>query len=437
MPVSPARRLAYRILCRIESGSEFAADLLRTASPSLSEADRHLATELVLGVIRRRAQLDEVLTRVSSRPLGYFDPEVVTILRLALYQICFLARIPKSAAVNEAVEMTRAARKGSAAGLVNAVLRKCERATPGETDRQAARLALPDWLRKRWEQNYGVDAALDLARRTLETPATIARVVTADAVRMRDELQAAGVRTRPAAYAAGALVVESGNIARSEAWLAARIVIQEEASQLVGSLVRPQPGQRVLDLCAAPGMKAAQIAAELQRGTLVLCDRSERRLRSMNLAQLMPPGVRWAIVQLDAALPLPFATGFDAILLDAPCSGTGTLGRNPEIKWRLQPEDIARLAAAQIRMLRNGLESLAPQGRLVYATCSLEPDENEQVVESVLAGRPEFAILPQGRLVEEWPHLSQFFDEHGYFRARPDLHGTGGFFAALIERRLR
>lgn len=436
MPVSPARRLAYHVLRRVESSAEFAADLLRNAPENLSESDRHLATELVFGVLRRRAQLDDVVARLSGRATGYFDPEVITIMRLAVHQICFLERIPKSAVVNEAVEMTKAARKRSAAGLVNAVLRKCD---PAAIDREsnserAAALAIPEWLRGRWERNYGPDAAFQLARWSLSTPAPVLRVVDGDSARLPDELAAAGIATHPASYAPGALIVSSGNVTKSDAWRAGRVVIQEEASQLVGLLVRPHRGQRVLDLCAAPGMKSAEIAADLQEGVMILCDRSERRLKSMNLARLLPGAVRWSAVQLDAASPLPFGVGFDRVLLDAPCSGTGTLGRNPEIKWRLKPEDIARLAAAQAQMLRNGLETLVPKGRLVYATCSLEPEESEQVIESVLARRHEFEMLPRARSVEEWPHLSQFFDERGYFRARPDLHGTDGFFAAVIER---
>jgi len=442
MPVSPARRLAYRVLRRVESGTDFAADLLRAAPEPLSEADRHLATGIVLGVLRRRAQLDDVLARLSGRSVSYFDPEVIAILRIAVYQICFLERIPKSAVVNEAVEMTKLAHKSSAAGLVNAVLRKCEPSTvAADADQRTARLAIPAWLLERWERHFGERAALNLASQTLETPVTVIRAVNGDITRIREELASVGIKTRSANYAPSALVVESGNVTKSEAWLAGRVVIQEEASQLVGSLLKPQRGQRVLDLCAAPGMKSAEIASELQAGTMILCDRSGRRLRSMQVARLMPAAVRWSAVQLDAASPLPFSIRFDRILLDAPCSGTGTLGRNPEIKWRLTPDDIARLAAAQVRMLRGALEALAHQGRLVYATCSFEPEENEQVVETVLrsiadrgSDQREFTVLPRSRPAEEWPHWANLFDERGYFRTRPDLNGTDGFFAAVIER---
>ncbi|HUI44038.1 MAG TPA: 16S rRNA (cytosine(967)-C(5))-methyltransferase RsmB, partial [Terriglobia bacterium] len=415
MPVSPARRIAYRVLRGVDTGDAFAADLLRSAGASLSEPDRHLATELVLGALRRRAELDLWVERLSGRPLGYFEPELRTILRLGVYQIRMLRRIPKSAAVNEAVEMAKAARKGSAAGLVNAVLRKCEppeSGATGELDSEAARLALPAWLRERWTARFGSDAALALGRWSLKTPAMVVRVAGEGAVdEARRALAAEGIEASPAAYAARGLVIERGNLLHSRLLQERMLVVQEEASQLAGSLVASAPGKRVLDLCAAPGMKTAQIAAGLAQGLLISCDRSPRRLRSMaqTLAGVIPGGVRWDRVQLDAALPLPFAIKFDRILLDAPCSGTGTLARNPEIKWRLKTDDIARLAGMQARMLASALEALAPGGRLVYATCSLESEENEEVVEKALAGKSEFRRLERAELVSQWPRLVPMF----------------------------
>lgn len=214
------------------------------------------------------------------------------------------------------------------------------------------------------------------------------------------------------------------------------MVIQDEASQLVADLVAPRPGQRVLDLCAAPGMKAGQLAQALGEGTLVACDRSPGRLRTMAklLPPWIPPRVRLSTVRLDAALALPFGREFDRILLDAPCSGTGTLGRNPEIKWRLRPEDITRLAEMQSGMLRHALEALAPGGRLVYSTCSLEPEENEEVVGQVLAAQTAFRALTTGELAPEFPHLAPLFDPRGYFRTRPDQNSMDGFQAAVIVR---
>jgi 16S rRNA (cytosine967-C5)-methyltransferase len=215
------------------------------------------------------------------------------------------------------------------------------------------------------------------------------------------------------------------------------VVIQDEASQLVAELVAPEPGQRVLDLCAAPGMKAGQLAQMLGAGTLVACDRSAPRLRTLArlLPSWVPPAVRLSMVRLDAAHALPFGAKFDRILLDAPCSGTGTLGRNPEIKWRLRPEDIARLAELQAKMLRNALPALANDGQLVYATCSLEPEENEGVVEKVLHEEAAFRLLTTHELAFKHPHLTPLFDSQGYFRTRPDQRPMDGFNAAVIVRK--
>lgn len=441
MPVSPARRIAYQVLRRVERGLGFAADLLRAPGlSSLSESDRNLATELVLGTLRRRAELHWWIEALSGKPLKYFDPEIATILELGVYQIRLLERIPKAAVVNEAVEMAKAARKRSAAGLVNAVLRKCEPAgRPGEAiDDNSLRLALPGWLSRRWSERFGAKAERALARWSLAAPATVVRVTSRgeDVEAIRRELAVRGIEAKPALYAPWALILEGTSVTRQELWRTGRLVIQEEASQLVAPLLKPEAGQSVLDLCAAPGMKSAQIAAELGEGLLISCDRSSRRLRSMaeTLAGAIPPGVRWYRVQADVTSHPPFAMLFDRILLDAPCSGTGTLARNPEIKWRLAPEDIARLARQQARMLEGALGALQPHGRLVYSTCSLEPEENEEVVEKVLTERAGFRRAGRAELVRDWPALATLFDDRGYFRTRPDLHGTDGFFAAVITR---
>jgi 16S rRNA (cytosine967-C5)-methyltransferase len=438
MPISPARKVAYDVLRRLELSQGFAADLLRSSLCPLSAPDQALATELVLGTLRRRGELDFLITRLSGRAFEAFEPEVAIILRLGIYQIRWLDRVPKRAAVHEAVELTKAARKRSAAGLVNAVLRKCEpiaQATGGIDD-LSLRLALPDWLRERWAERFGAEAASALARKSLDAPRPAMRVVSGDLERACKQLATEDIVLRPSAYAQQAFIVERGRVRESPLWRAGDVVIQDEASQLVGSLVRPAPGQRVLDLCAAPGMKTAQIAGELVKGTLIACDRSASRLLSMGdvTGRLLPASVRWYRVQLDAKEPLPFATKFDRILVDAPCSGTGTLARNPEIKWRLKPDDIRRLAASQERILGNALDALAAGGRLVYATCSLEPEENEDVIERVLDTRAGWRRIGKAELVRERPGLAPLFDSRGYFRTRPDLHGTEGFCAAVITR---
>jgi 16S rRNA (cytosine967-C5)-methyltransferase len=454
MSISPARKAAFEILCQVEAGRGFAVDLLQAANYSkLKDADRNLATELVMGTLRWRGELDDSIERLSGKAMSYFDAEVATALRLGVYQIRFLERIPKSAAVNESVELVKQARKRSAAGLVNAVLRKCRRARGGaqlESDESGARAdedeevaaacrSLPAWLRERWERHFGRAGMESLALASVRQPPTALRVVEPaqrDAVQSR--LREEGIEARRGKFASSALVVESGSAQRSQCVLERSVIIQDEASQLVAELLAPRPGERVLDLCAAPGIKTGQLAMALRSGLLVACDLSARRLRTMTklLPRSLPEDLRLERVRLDATLDLPFGCKFDRILVDAPCSGTGTLARNPELKWRLKPEDIVRLAEMQSRILDRALDVLAPGGRLVYATCSLEPEENEAVVEKVVGERPDSRLLSQAELSKEFPRLAALFDERGTFRTRPDLHQMDGFFAAVMAKAL-
>ena len=430
-------------------------DLLQTQEVSaLKEADRRLATELVMGVLRWRGELDFQIGEVSGKPVERLDPEVATILRMGVYQIQFLERVPKAAAVNEAVEMTKAAHKRSATGLVNAVLRQCPPGRSAIRPRRfddldkamlaSVRRATPAWLLERWANNFaragmaGNDVALRLAWASTQVPPTALRVVdlAQDIPRLREELAAEGIKTKPGKFSGRALVVESGNVQASLALRQGRLVIQDEASQLVADLLVPQVGCRVLDLCAAPGIKAGQIAQALGSGLLVTCDLSAARLHTMArlLPHWLPKELQWLAIRLDATKALPFRCPFERVLLDAPCSGTGTLARNPEIKWRLQPKDLLRLAQIQAGILRRGLDVLAVGGRLVYSTCSLEPEENEQVVANVLERTPGYRLLNGEEFSGEFPGLSSLFDVRGYFRTRPDLQATDGFFAAAITR---
>ncbi len=449
MALSPARQAAYQILRRVESGRDFAVDLLESPGmSSLKEADRHLVTEIVMGVLRWRGELDFWIEKLSSKPMDYFDPEVATVLRIGVYQIRFLAKIPKSAAVNEAVELAKFAHKRSAAGLVNAVLRKCQRperigdsrrtqteVQPDEDWIDGACRSLPEWLRERWVKNFGNEAMTALAIASVQVPPTALRVVFED---QRDavgqELKEEGIETRLGKFAPSALVVKRGSVRASTVLREGRAVVQDEASQLVASLLAPRAGERVLDLCAAPGIKTGQLAMAQGSGLLVSCDLSARRLRMMPklLPKTLPDGLRLERVRLDAARQLPLRCKFDRILVDAPCSGTGTLARNPEIKSRLEPQDLTRLAALQAQILGNALDALEAHGRLVYATCSLEPEENEQVVERLLGERRDVRLLSREELSRGFPSLKMLFDDHGFFHTRPDLHGGDGFFAAVL-----
>ncbi len=441
MAVSPARWLAYRILRHVESGRAYGVDLLQRREVSdLKVADRRLGTELIMGVLRWGRALDHEVELLAGKGTRRFDPEVLTILRLGVYQIYFLRKIPKSAVVDDAVQLTKMARKRSAAGLVNALLRKCQppaqpiSRTP-EGSSQGIEMAcrsMPPWLLERWTSRFGAAAAKALAWRSTLTPSTTLRVPAASRDANPRQLAEKGIRVRPGVYSPLALVVESGDVRRLKAFRQGRWVIQDEASQLVARLVDVKPGVSVLDVCAAPGVKTGQLVAALGQGSLVAADISARRLATMARLLAIPPGVSLDRVRLDATRELPFSRRFDRILVDAPCSGTGTLGRNPEIKWRLEPDDLTRLANLQRLILSRALEALAPGGRLVYATCSLEPEENERVVEWVLPRKPEYRRLGPDEF--EFPAFGSLVDSQGYFRTRPDLHSMDGFFAAVIVR---
>lgn len=326
---SPARTVAFDILRKVESGG-YASDLLLERSKALEARDAGLAAEIVFGVLRYRAQLDFLIGHYAGR-VRKLDAEVRIALWMGIYQLRYLERIPAHAAVSESVGMVKRARKASAAGLVNAVLRKVGR-EPVEWPSREVELSCPEWMLARWERHYGRETAEGIARAALR---------------------------QPESYPSG-----TGRT-------------QDIGSQAIVPLLDLGRGQTFLDLCAAPGNKTAQALAAGVRA--VACDLHHHRL-----AQMKNLGV--PLVVLDGSRDLPFRGRFERILLDAPCSGTGTLGRNPEIKWKLRPPDLADLARRQAALLASALAALEPGGVLVYSTCSLEPEENQEIVERVAGG---------------------------------------------------
>jgi 16S rRNA (cytosine967-C5)-methyltransferase len=322
--MSPARDVAFRILKRVHGGG-YASDLVRRQTAELDTRDAALAETLVFGCLRFQAQLDFLIELFSGRAQPKLDEEVRIALRLGIYQLRYLERIPAHAAVAESVELVKRAHKRSAAGLVNAVLRKVTRKPVNWPD-EATGLSIPAWILEHWKTRYGPEQASQIARVALREPPTVINPIT-------------GRR-------------------------------QDPASQQIAPLLAIEPGMALLDVCAAPGNKTAQALAEGAR--VVACDRHLARIAEV-------PNKAMRIVA-DASIPLPFATKFDRILVDAPCSGTGTLARNPEIKWRLQPSDLARFSVLQRSILQHALDLLKPEGRLVYSTCSLEAEENEHVI---------------------------------------------------------
>lgn len=452
MAVTPARRIAFEVLRRVEAEGAYAADLLHARLGERTKpADAALATELVLGALRWQRLLDFLLERYLERPPASLDLEVRIALRLGLYQLRWLTRIPARAAVSESVELTRLARKSSAAALVNAVLRRAasqaaeppERLLPASLP-LAERLGIlhshPTWMAERWLARFGEQRAMALLEANnrpprptcvLHEPARREEVIRA--------LEEAGLTVAPGRWLKAALAVSGGNATATSAYRRGAISIQDEASQMVALLVNAQSGDSVLDLCAAPGGKTATLARAAGPGALVVAaDLHPHRLRAMG-AQLARLNLGFVHrVALDATGALSFSRNFHRILVDAPCSGTGTLARNPEIRWRLRPEDLADLHRRQTALLRNALKHLAPGGRLVYSTCALEPEENEAVIAEVLAGNTTLrcgsaapALLPY---LATDADAQRLFDHEGNFRTFPPEHGTDGFFAAVLER---
>jgi 16S rRNA (cytosine967-C5)-methyltransferase len=438
--VSPARRAAFEILRRVEEEGAFAAPLL-AQSGGLSPEDRALCHELTLGVLRWQLWLDRALAHFAGRDSEKLDAPVRRALRLGLYQLRFLTRIPARAALNESVELVRAARLRSAAPFVNAVLRRATREAEYDpasevTDRLekiAVSTSHPAWLVERWAEGFGLAEAEAFARANNQTAPVSFRVnpLRADTEALINELRAAGLGVVASEVAPGAWRVEGGAGALLRRLAAeGRIYLQDEASQLVAHVLGARAGERVLDACAAPGSKATQIAALARdRALVVACDLYEHRLRVVgeSCERLGVGSVK--LVACDAEAGLPFDDGaFDRVLVDAPCTGTGTLRHNPEIRWRLTPERISELASAQARILSEASRVVRRDGRLVYSTCSVEREENESVVKEFLRTHEDF------RQVGATPAPARLLLASGAARTWPHRDDVDGFFVATFQR---
>jgi 16S rRNA (cytosine967-C5)-methyltransferase len=460
MPISQARTIAFDVLLRVAKQDAYADDVLRAElDEGVKTEDAGLATELALGVLRWQRLLDFAIDRYLKKPAAMSDIEVRIALRLGFYQLLFLDRVPARAAVHESVELVKRARKRSAATLVNAILRKAAKEPlPGNSPVEAvarllpAELSLadkigiqyshPTWMVERWLRIYGEERTRALLHSNNRVPVLSGYLLNLE--RREDAtqlLERSGCRPQPGRLLRDAWVFEGGNPAASEAVRRGWVALQDEASQAVAGLVAADPGNSVLDLCAAPGGKTLLLArATGAQGHVIAADLHEHRVRALK-ERLELAGVRNVeIIALDAEQPLPFERTFERILVDVPCSGTGTLARHPEIRWKLRAEDLGDLHERQVRLLRNALPLLSPHGRLVYSTCSLEPEENELVVREVLSGLGDtFQILDPRTAIEkfltETVRVETVVTGDGFFRTFPAEHGTDGFFAAVMERR--
>jgi 16S rRNA (cytosine967-C5)-methyltransferase len=436
--ISPARFAAFNILLRVERESSYAVELLHSPIlDALSPLDRNLATEIVMGVLRWRSALDDTVAHFSFTPFRKLDLEVLTALRMGIYQKQFLSKIPAHASVNETVELVKHARKFSAAGLVNAVMHKVKSAAydlhasnlTGLSYLSSA-LAHPKWLVERWIKQFGAEQARLICEYDQRIPTTAIRLNNAED---ENTLAKHNIQLAPGALMKNARTVTGGDL--SAALLQHKIAIQDEGSQLVAALVGE--GQRILDCCAAPGSKTAAIATRQPTAEIIAAELHPHRAA---LLRKLAPQQNVQVITADA-LNLPYQGEFDRVLADVPCSGTGTFARNPEIKWKLKPEDLADLQSRQIAILRAAMNYLRPGGKLVYSTCSLEPEENDQVIAACLQEAKDFQIIPikeeltslqhSGDLV--WQDIDSLVDGN-FLRTVPGVQPCDGFFAAVIKR---
>ena len=445
---APARIAAYHALRAIDADrADLPSALAHSRAHLPDDRDRSLAAEIVTGTLRWQRSLDHLVAHFAKRPLKSVDREVLQILRLSLYQLFHLDRVPASAVVDDAVDLTRGAKRGSASGFVNAVLRSALRQRsrlplpprPGiAADRDAAIAYLgithshPDWLVGRWLDRHGFEAAEAWVRFNNEIPRLTIRANTLRAERsgVAAALAANGIETEPTRYAPDALTVTAGNPLRTP--LDGSFFVQDEASQLVAVAAGARPGERVLDLCASPGGKTIAMAGDMTgRGIVIASDVRAKRVALLRETVRISGAECVRVTHVPASGGLPFAPVFDRVLVDAPCSGLGTIRRDPDIRWRRFESDLEKLATDQRELLERAAPVVRPGGRLVYATCSSEPEENEQVVDDFLSHHPEFAAAD---LRMDAPLLHALLDDRGMLRTLPFAHRLEAFFAAAVVR---
>ena len=429
--VTAARRAAFDLLLEMRSNPELHSDTLLhgKALRPLASLDKNLATTLVMGVLRWQLVLEKRIRSLLTRSNSRLEDPVQVALELGALQLLALDRIPAHAAIFESVELTRQSGNDYASGLVNAILRKVAK-SPRLTEGDAP-AAHPEWLVARWIAAYGRPSAFRICAYDQEPPPTTIRLTAAGA---EAELRQRGVQLESGSFVRRAHRVVAGDIAGLPA-----LRIQDEGSQLIAELAAH--GSAILDCCAAPGGKAAILAERNPEAQIIACDVSPRRLKAMQTT-LNNPKIRYQV--LDAT-ELPWDRQFDLVLCDAPCSGTGTLARNPEIRHRLTGEEFARQHERQVRLLRSAMRALREGGRVVYSTCSLEAEENESVVLEALDGEKEFRLLPwrpqvlaleaeDTLLAGTADRLFPASTADDFLRTLPGAYAGDGFFAACLVR---
>ena len=441
------RRLAVEILNRIEEKGAYAEPLLDEVltKTAMGTQDRRLLTHIVYGTLRARGRYDWIIGQLYAKGVDTLDTEIRNILRVGLHQLLTMDRIPDYAVIDEAVETTKAAQHRAGAGLVNAVLRRYVRegksvSYPDSEKEPTRHLAVlhshPEWLVETWVRLLGFEETAELCRANNETPPLTVRSnrLKVERVVLAGKLLEEGCEASYTVYSPDGLILSGlpRSVRELRAFAEGCFVVQDEASQLVSRLLAPLPGETVLDVCAGSGMKTTHLAALMQNeGRIVALDINARKLALLRELAGRLHATIIETVEADA-LEKPkadFQCAFDRVLVDVPCSGLGTLRRNPEIKWRLTPEEIKKFPPLQKRILANAAQYVKTEGILVYSTCTISGEENEGVVQAFLADNDDFTVEgpPQGidaRLVDA-----------GFFKTYPHKHGTDGFFGAVFRRR--
>jgi 16S rRNA (cytosine967-C5)-methyltransferase len=432
--ISPARACAYAVVRRVFEEGAYTDRALHAEARrhGLDPRDRALATRLAYGAVQRRATLDHVIEHLAARPVSKLEPAVLAALRLGVLQLAFLDRVPAHAAVGESVELAKSASRAGA-GLVNAVLRRAAAEAPALVerlpDRTPAEAALkhsyPQWIADLWFAALGPDEARALMAAGNEPAETAVRVNTlkADALELP-------VPTRPAPHLPDGLIVDGPFDAfASPLWEQGRFMPQSRAAMVVARALDPQPGEQILDLCAAPGAKTTHLAALMRNeGRVVAVERHPGRAKALARTTERMGASCVEVVTADAAEPRPGR--FDRVLVDPPCSDLGTLAARPDVRWRKDAGTPAGLAATQARILDAAARALEPGGVLVYSTCTISPAENERLIGGFLERRDDFEIDEPPSDLPVWDHPSV----PGFLQTLPHRHGTDGFFIARLRR---
>jgi 16S rRNA (cytosine967-C5)-methyltransferase len=441
------RHMAVEILDRVEEDGAYAEPLLDvslSSHPQTKLTDRKLITEIVYGTLRMRGHLDWIIERLYRGRFDSLDVSTINILRTGLYQLLFTERIPDFAIVDEAVEITKQMRRRGS-GLVNAILRNFIRKNDQITYPEAGKdpalnisvvHSHPLWVVRKWIEMFGVEETTALCRANNQVPPVTVRVnaLTTSRERAKEELSEQGLEAKDTAFSSDGLIISTRTMSVREAdcYASGRIQVQDEASQLIGHLVSPKPGENVLDICAGMGGKTTHLAAIMEnRGSILALDISKKKIDDLckNASRLNASIVDTRVGDAREKLEKALIESFDKILIDAPCTGLGTLRRNPEIKWRTLPAEAEKCSLLQKAILENAAHYLKKGGSLIYSTCTITKEENDHVIEDFIKRHPDFiCIRPPDKI------NSSLVDDHGYFRSYPHRHSTDGFFGAVLVK---